>query len=81
MECVVLEFPEPESALDQLGKVTHSGINLKACLHDARFLAQSLWTQPPTTFGTSCSILRARSCMQDCAYTLQDVRVIKCLVI
>ena len=54
---------------------------LKACLHDARFLAQSLWTRPPTTFGTSCSILRARSCVQDCAYTLQDVIGIKCLVI
>ena len=54
---------------------------IKACLHDARFLAQSLWTRPPMTFGTSCSILRARSCMQDCAYTLQDVKVIKWLVI
>ena len=35
----------------------------KACLHDARFVAQSLWTRPPMTFGTSCSILRARSCV------------------
>ena len=56
-------------------------ITLKACLHYARFLAQSLWTRPPMMFGKSCSILRARSCMQDCAYTLQDVKVIKCLVI
>ena len=54
---------------------------LKACLHDARFLAQSLRIRPPSTFGTSCSILRARSCVQDCAYTLQDVKVIKCLFI
>ena len=27
------------------------------------------------------NILRARPCVQDCAYTLQDVKVIKCLAI
>ena len=64
-----------------LGLNCDMNFSIKACLHDARFLAQSLWTRPPMTFGTSCSILRARSCMQDCAYTLQDVKVIKWLVI
>ena len=45
------------------GPVAMLLLNLKACLHDARFAAQSLWTRPPTTFGTSCSILRARLCL------------------
>ena len=38
MECVVLEFPEPESGLEQLGKVTHSGINLTLCIGNLSFV-------------------------------------------
>ena len=41
MECVVLEFSEPVSALEQLGKVTYSDLNLMLCIGNLSFAKPS----------------------------------------
>ena len=41
MECVVLEFSKPVLALEQLGKVTHSDLNLMLYIGNLSFVKPS----------------------------------------